>query len=411
MRVLHVVQTPLNFVGGPATYVKELAENLAKRGLKVGIVAPYAKPSKEIAELTKKFGIEYHSIDTTILPKMLLRDPWFFSITAHRSLSEIVRDYDIINVHVESLPLQAALKSFEDRSLVVTVHGWSLYEDYRSIRESFDLYKLIHLITVATRQYLALRLLIENSRAIVAVSGYLREILMGHFPKAKDKTVVIHNAVNTDIFRPIDRDMALEKVKSILVRRCESLVSLDDEMSIILFVGRIGPQKGVDVLLKSLARIRRKGWVLFLVGEGNARYVKRLKDMVSRLNLKSQVCFIGGITRVYLPYFYSSAQVFVLPSRFEGLPATILEAMACGAPVIATRVGGIPEAIIDGVSGALVEPNSVEQLQKALERLLDDPNHRDRLSKTALRAARKFSWDSAVNQYYQLYRCIGNEKC
>ena len=128
--------------------------------------------------------------------------------------------------------------------------------------------------------------------------------------------------------------------------------------------------KGVFYLIQSASCILeyRKDLIFLLVGAGAQE--EKLKNFCVDLKIEKNVIFTGE--RDDIPEILSSIDIFVLPSLREGLPLTILEAMACAKPIIATNVGGIPEAVKDGVSGILVPPKDPESLQNAIVELLDD---------------------------------------
>ncbi len=404
MKVLHIVQTPLDFVGGPATYVKELAKHLASKGVAVGIIAPRPRRAKEIDELISKHRISFYPITLPRPLEPMLRDPWVFGIKAHKALNKIIGEYDIVNVHVESIFLQQSAKTSEKPIIVTTVHGFSLYEDYEALKSKLDIYKILHLIFIAPQHYFSLMKLIKDSRAIITVSHHIKKLIVNLSRSVEHKIFVIPNAVDTNLFRPIEQTVARTLVRNTIKMKCGRTVH---NKNIILYVGRMEPRKGIDILLKGLSKVQAKSWFLVLVGEGQPHYINYLKYLASKLNLIDRICFIGKIPRHLLPYFYSAAYLYVLPSLFEGLPATILEAMACGTPVIATRVGGIPEVVINGVNGILIDPGSIEQLRNALEYVLSDPSYRSKLSKATQDIVRRnFSWNNIAKQYYDLYKAL-----
>jgi len=407
LRVLHVVQTPLDFVGGPATYVKELAKHLACKGVTVGIIAPRPRRTEEIDELISRYRISFYPITLPHPLEPMLRDPWVFSVKAYKVLNKIIGEYDIVNVHVESIFLQRSTKTSRKPIVVTTVHGFPLYEDYEALKSKLDIYKILHLIFIAPQHYLSLLRLIRDSKAIVTVSRYLKELVVGLSRSIEYKVFVIPNAVDTNFFKPIEQNVTHVVVRNIIQMKCGKTIHNEN---IVLYIGRMEPRKGVDILLKSLSKVQTGSWFLLLVGEGQPNYVNYLKHLASKFNIRDKTCFIGKVSHHLLPYFYSAAYLYVLPSLFEGLPATILEAMSCGTPVIASRVGGIPEAIINGINGILVDPGSSEQLRNALEYVLFDPDYRNKLSKAALDTVRKkFSWNNMANQYYELYEALLSE--
>lgn len=149
----------------------------------------------------------------------------------------------------------------------------------------------------------------------------------------------------------------------------------------LLTVARLGPEKGHSFLLDALAEVRRANLdvTLTLVGDGPLR--GRLEQQVRELKLESAVSFAGAIGQDRILDYYHSADVFILPSLAEGLPVVLMEAMACGVPVVATRISGIPELVSSGVSGTLVTPGRADLLAEAIAELARAPDLRARFAR------------------------------
>ena len=171
----------------------------------------------------------------------------------------------------------------------------------------------------------------------------------------------------------------------------------------ILFVGVLRKQKGLDCLLTALARVGNAPWRLCLVGPGPEE--PALQRMAQQLGVSDRVRFVGQVEDPS-PY-YRRASLFVLPSWAEGMSNALLEAMAFGLPVVATRVGGSVDVIEDGVTGLLVEPGDPEQLAAAMARVLTDRGLARTLGGNAREAIlRGHSMDAMVNQYLGVYHAV-----
>lgn len=170
----------------------------------------------------------------------------------------------------------------------------------------------------------------------------------------------------------------------------------------LLFVGRLVNQKGLDVLFKALSTMKDdQDWSLTIAGEGP------LKDELALaaygLGINDRVTFRGWLERDHLPAVYEQADVFVLPSRDEGMPNAMLEAMAAGLPVIGSKVAGLEEVVIDGETGLLVPPEDADALARALRVVIEDRDHTFALGQAArTRVVQKFSWDRAADSYMSL---------
>ncbi len=164
----------------------------------------------------------------------------------------------------------------------------------------------------------------------------------------------------------------------------------------LLYVGRLAPEKGISILIKAVAFLKsRQGRDIevCLVGDGEER--PALVQLVKKLGLTDVVAFHGYVSfGEQLFAHYSNADIFVLPSLSEGTPNVLIEAMAFGLPIVASRVGGCEELIKDHVTGILTEPGSVQSLQSALQELLDDPGLCARLGLAAQSSAREFMMEN-----------------
>jgi glycosyltransferase involved in cell wall biosynthesis len=403
--VLHIVQTPLDHVGGPATYVRELSKGLVKKGVKVGIVAPISRNTKEIMEL-RELGIEIYSVNNNPLPTSFLRAPWIFSIKAHRTIRNALSEYDVVNIHVESTFLQIVMGDFKDKKLMATIHGFPLYEDLESLKSNFNIYKILHLALIAPQHILTLSKLINDSKLIISLSNQLKNTLIELFGIDNKKLITIPNGVDTGFFRPIDPDIARSIVQKLISRRCGVDIRSD---LILLYLARVEPRKGTDVLVRAVSRLSRRDWYLLIVGSiEQPNYARYVSELAEKLGVRGKICITGSIPRSMLPVLYSASYMYILPSLFEGLPASILEAMSCKTSVIASNVGGVPEVVINRYNGILFNPGSVEELSKAIEYVLESPKTRETLATRAYLTSQLYSWKYIAEKYYTMLFSIAH---
>lgn len=176
------------------------------------------------------------------------------------------------------------------------------------------------------------------------------------------------------------------------------------DFEVVLWVGRFAPLKNVSLLIEAFAALapRRPRAMLVLVGEGALE--GRLRSDARRLGIEQRVRFVGAKPLAELPAWYSMADVFALPSSFDNSPNVLLEAMACGLPVVATRVGGVGRYVENGSTGLLVEPGQAPALAAAIERVLNDPDLRARLVAGGLAQVRQGrSWAASAGKLLSLY--------
>jgi glycosyltransferase involved in cell wall biosynthesis len=164
-----------------------------------------------------------------------------------------------------------------------------------------------------------------------------------------------------------------------------------DEPMTLLTVGAIVPRKGYDVLVEALARLKDRPWRLVIVGDNtrSPETAARLDEDIARYGLSDRVEIVGPVPDGDLVEFYAEADLFVLPSRFEGYGMAYTEAVAHGVPVIGTDAGAIPDTVPPG-AGILVPPDDVDALANALKQVMDDANERERLAAGARAASASF---------------------
>jgi glycosyltransferase involved in cell wall biosynthesis len=231
-----------------------------------------------------------------------------------------------------------------------------------------------------------LRLIWRNASAIVANSDGLRKLALSfddRFPIS-----IIPNGVD------------LERFTSPLLR------SWDPPR--LLFVGRIVHQKGLDLLLSALSELKDLPWEMTIVGDGPQR--EPLREAAANFGLEQRIHFASWRRGADLEAEYGRANLFVFPSRHEGMPNVVLEAMACGLPVIATRIPGNEELVSAGVTGELVPPEDSSAMKGALERLLPDAQLRQNMGSAARkRVEEKYDWANTARQYLSLLEAVGGK--
>ncbi|HAU32610.1 MAG: Glycosyl transferase group 1 [Desulfotomaculum sp. 46_296] len=266
-----------------------------------------------------------------------------------RQLISILKDERITILHAHSskagLVGRVAAKLAGTPLVLLTAHNSIFYEEWPFWKKSLFAF--------------AERLLNGYTDRLITVSEALRNELIKRERLDQDKVVTIQNGIETEVFET-------------QVRRCFTLRNLDLPLSeqVVGMVARLASQKGVTYFLKAAAMLAMDYKVNFvIIGDGPLH--RQLEEEALSLGIKDRVVFAGE--RHDIPYLLPAFDVFVLSSLTEGLPLTILEALAAGCPVVATRVGGIPEIIRDNVNGLLVEPADPAGLAIAVASLLSDP--------------------------------------
>ena len=238
-------------------------------------------------------------------------------------------------------------------------------------------------------------------RIVVATLAELTQLRF-LYKADQNKMAIIPPGVDVCHFYPIPADEA------------KSYIGLNPDARMILFVGRIEPLKGVDTLLQAMACLQLKDSSqpvhLAIIGgdpsaspEQMTAEMARLKKMCDDLWLDQSVVFLGKRDQDKLPYYYSAAEVLVMPSHYESFGMVALEAMACGTPVIASEVGGLAYLVRDGETGFTLPAEEPELLCDKLSWLLNNSALHEKMSGNAAEYAQDYAWDKIANQIVEVY--------
>lgn len=230
---------------------------------------------------------------------------------------------------------------------------------------------------------------------ITTVGKNTYESLLRWLPAVKPKTSIIYNSV------PIEQVITEAKQSSTTRLR----LGVQPEQFLLLFVGRLTEAKGVDVLLRAMCLLPNKVVAVF-AGWGHQSV--NLKQLASQLGINQRVQFLGLRRDVY--QLIGAADCVVMPSRWEGLPLVLLEAMAASKPIIATCVGEIPEVLRNGVNGVLVKPNDEHSLANGITQVLEYPDMAHQIATQAGEDAKQFSVEAIAGQYIDLYERLLRSK-
>jgi glycosyltransferase involved in cell wall biosynthesis len=383
MRILMVVRQFFPWVGGTERQAQKLSKKLRQKGVDVKIVTGWWQrdtPQQEVIDtvpvfrnltLWEMFGIRgLRKFGGYIYIVSLLYYLW-----RHR------REYDLLHIHMLSYPAFAGVLAGKwlGKKTVVKIanSGWG--SDIKRMRENGLVPGSAHMLPIALRGD---RMVAVNSRIV----DELRESRV-----ESERIAVIPNGVDVN------------GVTGKKDYRLNGVVTL-------VFVGRLDPQKGLDVLLPAFQQVRSLRpelcWRLLLIGDGLLR--DELKNVARQLNIAEYVEFCGLVRDV--DAHLSQADLFVLPSRSEGMSNALLEAMTLGLPCVATRISGNTDLIQDGENGVLVLSENVDSLAQAFMRLVEDEALRSRLGNAARRTvASRYSLDSIADRYIGLYRALLEE--
>ena len=233
--------------------------------------------------------------------------------------------------------------------------------------------------------------MLKKVDCFIATSEKIEEGLLNDGYERKN-IVRIPNFIDPCIFYPADKKSRAHIKKELGLSKSK----------IVTYAGRLIESKGVHILLESWKKITKDSSDIFLIILGWGHLGKRLKEKGRMLGIEESIRFYSSVNNVR-DYLIAS-DVFVLPSFREGFPNSVLEAMACGIPVISTKIGGVVDVIKDGENGVLIEPGNIHHLVGALRRLINDTDYALALGKNALKTIRKnYDINVIARRYVDLY--------
>jgi D-inositol-3-phosphate glycosyltransferase len=236
------------------------------------------------------------------------------------------------------------------------------------------------------------RIVARGVDRVICASQGEKEMLGALYGVPASRISVVPCGVDTDVFRPLD--------KASVRRR----LGLPAKEHVVLFVGRIEPLKGIDVLLRAASHLDGRFRVLVIGGDGKDLARKReLSALAAELRIVDKVTLLDAVPHDDLPLYYNAADICVVPSYYESFGLVAVEAMACGVPVVASRVGGLKETVQDGQTGYLVPWLCPEPFAERLELLLNNEPLRRSLGREARAAAERYHWSEVAARVEDVY--------
>jgi glycosyltransferase involved in cell wall biosynthesis len=268
-------------------------------------------------------------------------------------------------------------KFFRRKKMVVTIHG----VDIRTPLSN----KFFKFIT---------RNVLKNVDAIITVSKPLKDVVSKEFGIHKNVSV-IPCGINKELFKPLEKEM------------CRKRLKLPEKKKVFLHISRLSKEKRLPDILKAFSMIKNEDFFLVIGGRGKNNEESSLKKVVEKFGLGNKVMFLGETQREDVIYYMNASDIFILASDYEGSPVTIMEALACGTPVIATRVGGIPDMIDDCKIGLLSGPMDIQELKSNIEKVLDNKVSFDK--KEILKKSKEYDWEVISKKIRCVYSNVLNQ--
>lgn len=384
-----LAQLGISTAGGMNVYILNLANILGKFGNRIDI---YTRVHKENHEKAIRVNPNVKIVHLQVESSDPSKDVESFSEKMSNFINKNNIKYDIFHGHyfysgLIGLSLIKRLK----KPLIMTFHTLA------SIKES-------SLGLKEEARFASEKQIVEEASALIVSTISERNELVKTYRGSREKIHIIPPGVDHQIFNK--KEKKLSRIK----------IQLSRDKKIILFVGRIDPIKGIIVLVEAVSKIIEKNQSLkgeihlILIG-GDIKMrsfwqnseVIQIVDFIERQHLEQNVEFLGSKSYKLLPYYYSAADVMVTSSFYESFGFAVLEAMACGSCVLASKVGGLEYLIRDKINGRFFESGNHLDLSCKLEELLADDKQKDRLGKQAIIDSQKYCWEKQAKKIIGVY--------
>ncbi len=381
--------------GGMNVYVLNTARQLARQGVEVDIFTRATRPSQgEVVDVEPGLRVvnivagPYDGLEKEALPTQLAAFAGGM-LQFHRCHDV---DYDLIHSHYWlSGQVGWLLRDLWEVPLVHTAHTLAAVKNaHRSDDDSPE----------SEARRICEQQLVDNADVLVVNTPEEANDLVDHYDADPDRIVVVSPGTDVEMFTPgTDRN----------TERSRRLLGIPLDAELVAFVGRLQQFKGPQVLIRATAEMvqRNPGRKLRVIicggASGAAATERQYMELARELGVARRIRFLDPRPPEELVTIYQAADIVAVPSYNESFGLVAMEAQACGTPVVAARVGGLPVAVAEGETGLLVDGHGTADWADALESLLDDDDTRLRMAGEAVQHAAHFSWSASASQLASVY--------
>jgi D-inositol-3-phosphate glycosyltransferase len=369
--------------GGMNVYVRELSQELARLGYEIDMVTRLDGDVPEVEELAPGLRIVRIAAGPAgpLEKEELVQHLPEFAANFERVAA--ARRYDVVHSHYwQSGVVGAKVAEALGAPHVVMFHTLGEVKNRARISEREPVMR------VQSEREIA-----ASATAIVTASDHERGLLETYYDADPPKMHTVPCGVDLERFQPMDRNAA---------RRA---AGIEGDSPVLLWVGRLEKLKGVDILINAAAQLDERDFTLLIVGgdERSERLKAELLAQALATGIAANVRFEGAVPHELLRAYYNAADVCVVPSYYESFGLVAVEAMACGTPVVASRVGGLVSTVTDGVNGYLIPWRCPEPFAEKLEVLLNNPELRANFGRAARKSVERFAWRRVALQVADVY--------
>ena len=390
--VISVHTSPLAALGGRETggmnvYIRELSRELGSRGYAIDVFTRWAS---EDAPETQPFGPNVRVVHIPAGPRAAIEKE---AIATHldefeSNLLAFVESeglqYEMVHSHYWMSGAVAARAS-----VLWGVPHVAMFHTLGEVKNRARSSEHEPASRIAAEREIA-----ASADRIIVASKHEQHLLTALYGADAERIAVVPCGVDLDLFSPMDKEFARRRL------------GLRDGERVILFVGRIEPLKGIDILIAAAAQLHEDENFAVLIVGGDARadaQIAELRAQATRLGVDHHISFVGAVEHTELPVYYNAADVCVLPSYYESFGLVAVESMACGTPVVASRVGGLTSTVSDGETGYLIPWRCPEPFAERLELLLDNDELRASFGRAGREAVERYRWANVADAVAALY--------
>lgn len=382
--------------GGMEIHGKLLAEELVRRGHNFTIISTRHPEGKEL-EIQNE--IELHYLKNTTFGSQ--RGNWRAASLKKFIELDQVNNFDIICCTPAIIPKElVAIAGKKKIPVTVILEGSEVMMLLSKLKQTLShkrgFKSLFKDFLICIYHYFFWELpIFKKCDAIIAVSDEVTRSTQKWYFVSKGKIHTVYNGVETDLFRP-DQGQR-EHIRKVF--------GISNEERLLLFLSFVTKQKGLHLLIKALPIILKSNNQVKLMVAGEGNYLTEARQLVRQLGLERYVVFTGHIPREDVPHYINASDMFILPTlRQEGMPFSLLEAMACQKPVIASRIGGIPSVINDRKDGILVNPGNVNEIAEKTIYLLENSHVANEIAKNAReKAVKQFGLNKMIEETIKVF--------
>jgi D-inositol-3-phosphate glycosyltransferase len=370
--------------GGLNVYVRELSRELVTRGHTIDIFTRRTETATPevslLAERTRVIQVDAGPLNADKRAQRRHIEDFGQGVLDFAARHEL--NYDLVHSHYwMSGWAGRTLAENWDAPHVVMFHTLAEAKDRHHVSGREPRYR------VAGERAVAL-----SADRVICAGQAEKDLLTGAYGVPGSRVGVVPCGVDTEAFLPLDKASA------------RAALGLEHDAPVLLFVGRIEPLKGIDLLVRAAAQL--EGRFQLLVVGGDAKDTRRKRDLrklAAETGVEGRIVFADAVPHDELPLVYNAADVCVVPSSYESFGLVALEAMACGVPVVASRVGGLRETVQDGRTGYLVPWRCPEPFAERIDLLLLNESLRKTLGAEARQAAERFGWAAVAARVEDVY--------